>query len=337
MAERAPRHFTVGRSLFLASVIVVGLLALAEGVLRVVGVRRPDRARILLRSRDVDIDFPFMRPDRELFWSLRPGYEGEFLGQPVHVNGWGLRGPEPSQPRPAGRRRLLCFGDSVTFGFGVGDRDTYASLLDEELRPQGLEVVNAGVTGYTSHQVLGLLRRLAPTLGMDVATFCVGWNDASRRPLDDAEFDRRLRASMAVDRFFEHLYLYRGMKALYVSAATRDVPVTDYKPRVSLEQYQGNLERIVEECRLHRIRPVFVALPRRRRAGEPRTTSPYADALIGTGRRLGVPVLGVGDLGLDTPLDSNEPDFIDTLHFSVSGHRRMAAELARQLVANGLR
>jgi lysophospholipase L1-like esterase len=337
MTEPAVRQFTVRRSLFLASVLVVGVLALAEGALRVVGVRRPERARILLRSRDVDIDFPFMRPDRELFWSLRPGYEGEFLGQPVHINGWGLRGPEPRQPKPAGLRRLLCFGDSVTFGFGVADVDTYASRLDAELRPRGLEVVNAGVTGYTSHQVLGLLRRLAPTFAADMATFCVGWNDASRRPLDDREFEERLQASMAVDRLFEHLYLYRGMKALYVSAATRDVPMTEYKPRVDLEQYQANLAAIVEECRRHAIRPLFVELPRRRRAGEARAASPYADALAETGRRLGVPVLSVGDLGLGTTLDSNEASFIDTLHLSPAGHQKMAGELARQLLAGALR
>lgn len=326
-------RFTVGRSIFLSATIVTAVFLLAEGALRALGVGRPVRPRLLLRAMDVDIEFPFMQPDPTLFWAPRPGWSGEFLGHDVHINRLGLRGPEPAPGRGRGRR-LVTFGDSITFGYGVGDADTYAHQAGRLLAARGVEAVNAGVTGYTSHQVLGLLRRLAPDLGMDVATFCIGWNDGTQRVVDDREFARRLGLAMAVEGWADRLYLYRLMKRAYLRTALVEPTPQTRKPRVSLEQYRENLEAIVRECRARGIRPVFVALPRRRQ-GEPRFHTPYMDALKELGARLDVPVLGAGVLGVETGPEDNAEHFIDSLHFSPSGHRIMAEELARQLAGLG--
>lgn len=327
-------RFSFGRSVFFSALIVGAVFLLAEGALRVVGVGRPIRPRLLLRAMDVDIQFPFMQPDPALFWAPRPGWRGEFLGHSVTINRLGLRGPEPSAGR--GRtRRLVTFGDSITFGYGVGDADTYAHQAGALLAPRGVEAVNAGVTGYTSHQVLGLLRRVSPELGIDVATFCVGWNDGTQRVVDDREFARRLALSMAVEGWADRLYLYRLMKKAYLRAALAEATPQTRKPRVGLAQYRENLEAIVRECRRRGIRPVFIALPRRRQ-GEPRFHSPYMDAMKELGQGLGVPVLGAGVLGVETSPEDNAPHFIDLLHFSASGHRILAEEIARQLVERGI-
>jgi lysophospholipase L1-like esterase len=204
-----------------------------------------------------------------------------------------------------------------------------------------VEAVNAGVTGFTSHQVLGFLKRMAPLIQPDVTTFCVGWNDGNRRPVDDREYERRLRMVSRVDGTLDHIYLFRGMKAAYLRLAAikgidpaQGAQRTGY--RVSLPQYRENLEAIVRECRQRGIRPVFVALPRRRMPGEPVVDAPYAAALIETGKALDVPVLDTGDLGLATTLPSNEQYFIDTLHLSPAGNRLLGRLLARQLVERGL-
>lgn len=332
----APR-FSLGRSLLFSTVIVVTLLGAAEGLLRLVGVRPPVRPRLLLRAIDVDIDFPFMRADPDLFWSPRPGFEGEFLGQPVRINALGLRGGEVVEPKPAGRTRVVCFGDSITFGYGVGDQETYAFLLGRELAGRGVETVNAGVTGYTSHQVLRRLRALAPGLQADVATFCIGWNDGTRRPVDDREYDRRLHRVMAVEGLLDRLYLYRAMKRLYLAAL---VAQPEGQPRtaqrVALGDYRENLQAIVGTCREHGIRPAFVALPRRRQPGAAPIESPYPAAFAAAARELGVPLLEAGPLGYDTAPEDNQGYFIDTLHFSAAGHALLARLLAAQLVERGL-
>ena len=126
--------FSTRRSVVLASVLVISILGiLMETALRVVGVGAPVRPRLILRLMDSDITLPFMRADPEVFWSPIPGYRGEFMGKPVRINALGLRGPEIAEPRPAGRRRVASFGDSITFGYGVGDEETYPHALGEEL------------------------------------------------------------------------------------------------------------------------------------------------------------------------------------------------------------
>jgi len=61
------------------------------------------------------------------------------------------------------RRLVLCLGDANTYGLSAGSGErTYPALLERELRDlsgdQSWVVFNAGVPGYTSHEVLELLK-----------------------------------------------------------------------------------------------------------------------------------------------------------------------------------
>jgi lysophospholipase L1-like esterase len=331
-APAAPR-FSKRKTLLFSVILFLAFFGALEGLLRIVGVKSRVRPRLILRTIDIDIDFPFMRADPDLFWSPRPGFRGEFLGKTVTINDLGLRGPQVRLPKPAGVRRTVCFGDSITFGYGVGDEETYAFLLGKLLASRGVEAVNAGVTGYTSHQVLGLLARLSPTIGADAATFCIGWNDGTWRPAEDVEYARRLRGSMAVESALDRLYIFRAMKSLYLGSMRGSHDPSVRHNRVPPERYRRNLEAIVEECRRRGIQPIFVGLPHRRRRGEAPIDSPYPRTLAAVARERRVPLLEVSDLDWATPLESNESHFIDSLHFSPSGHVVMASELARQLVA----
>ncbi len=324
-------RFPLHRSLLYSAILILMFFGLLEGTLRIVGVRPAARPRLILRSIDIDISFPFMRPDRDLFWSPRPGWAGTFMGQPVTISSLGLRGPEPG-PRTASRRRVACFGDSVTFGYGVGDDDTYPAQLGRLLQPQGFEVVNAGVTGYTTYQVLGLLARVGPELRPDVATFCIGWNDATLRPLSDREYAGRLHSAMAVEGALDRLYLYRAARSLYTRAGlvTR-AGAARRTARVPIEEYEQNLRRLARGCREAGVEPVFVALPRRRRAGEAPYASEYPLRLRETARAMGVRLVVAGTLVAgDEP---NDGYFLDTLHFTASGNGVMAEALARALAA----
>ena len=118
-------------------------LGAVEVLLRFVGVDRPASPRLVVRAIDIDISFPFMRPDRELFWSPIPGFRGEFLGETVTINSMGLRGAEVTVPKPKTKRRILCFGDSITFGYGVSDDETYAFHLGQALNSARIEVINS--------------------------------------------------------------------------------------------------------------------------------------------------------------------------------------------------
>ena len=319
------------RKLLFAGLTVVGFFVLAEVALRIIGIDPPRSSILILRDIDVDIEYPFMQPDRELFWAPSPGFQDQFRGKEITINALGLRGHEIAIPKPTTKKRILCFGDSITFGYGVSDRESYPYLLGELLSPRGAEVVNAGVTGYSSHQVLRLARRLARTLEPDIALFLVGWNDGTLRPVNDQVYARRFRLSTAADWISGYSYVHGLLKTLYLRSFEHEWETPPETPRVSLVDYGKNLAALVEEYRSRNIAPFFIDLPRRKRAGEETTGSSYSEVLTEVGRRLSVPVIDPGDLGLKSPLDTNAHYFIDTLHLSPAGNAYLAERLVREL------
>src|SRR5258705_2395720 len=78
-------------------------------------------------------------------------------------------------------RRIVCFGDSLTSGHGIGPAAAYPAILHQRVRRAGLpfEVVNAGVARATSGDAL---TRLDAALQGDVRVLVValGVNDGLR-------------------------------------------------------------------------------------------------------------------------------------------------------------
>jgi hypothetical protein len=79
--------------------------------------------------------------------SDRRGYFGADGRVDYRINQLGLRGKEIPFEKPPGVRRILCVGDSVTFGEGVREEDTWPERLGRLLGP-GTQILNAGVQGY---------------------------------------------------------------------------------------------------------------------------------------------------------------------------------------------
>lgn len=81
-----------------------------------------------------------------------------------------------------GRPKIIAFGDSLTAGFGLSEKESYPYLLQQKLKADGYdyEVVNAGVSGDTS---LGGLERSDWVLDQENARIVVlelGANDMLR-------------------------------------------------------------------------------------------------------------------------------------------------------------
>ena len=82
----------------------------------------------------------------------------------------------------ANRPKIIAFGDSLTAGFGLSEKESYPYLLQEKLKADGydFEVVNAGVSGDTS---LGGLERSDWVLDQENAQILIlelGANDLLR-------------------------------------------------------------------------------------------------------------------------------------------------------------
>jgi hypothetical protein len=127
--------------------------------------------------------------DHELVFRPKPGFEGTMrsLGYRVPLRfdaEWGLRGGgiEPKADAP----RWLAAGDSFTLSPQVVESDTFAARL---AAGQGVEVLNAGVDGYSTWQALERYRQLDEALSLDgvLLTFFLG---------NDFEDNRRFRTEV---------------------------------------------------------------------------------------------------------------------------------------------
>lgn len=99
------------------------------------------------------------------------------------------RSPEGAKAKPlvtpqldAQRPKIIAFGDSLTAGFGLAEKESYPYLLQEKLKADGFdyEVINAGVSGDTS---LGGLERSEWVLSQENAAILIlelGANDLLR-------------------------------------------------------------------------------------------------------------------------------------------------------------
>lgn len=73
----------------------------------------------------------------------------------VSLNSHGLRDEEFQLAKPPDEKRVLVLGDSVAFGWGVSQGETFSDRMEELLQlktSQKWQVINAGVNGYNSEQ-----------------------------------------------------------------------------------------------------------------------------------------------------------------------------------------
>jgi lysophospholipase L1-like esterase len=97
----------------------------------------------------------------------------------VSINSMGLRGREFSINKPPGVYRLLCLGDSITFGFGINSEEqVFTSILEDELNNMGtskkFEVINGGIGGTTISDQYAFLQKKCLKINPDlvILTFC---------------------------------------------------------------------------------------------------------------------------------------------------------------------
>jgi lysophospholipase L1-like esterase len=110
------------------------------------------------------------RVDPELRYVLSPDQHGWIDDGMVTTNSFGFRGNEIVVPKPVDLFRVVALGDSVTFGWGVNDPDTFCARLEQQLRSRHskVDVVNLAVPGYATRQEVALLKRNLDRLQPDL-------------------------------------------------------------------------------------------------------------------------------------------------------------------------
>jgi len=87
----------------------------------------------------------------------------------VNTNAWRARGVREIEAKAAGTFRVLCLGDSVTFGWGVEDEQSWPALVEGQLRDRGVqaEVLNFGVPAQQIHAMCTFLTSVGSRLDVD--------------------------------------------------------------------------------------------------------------------------------------------------------------------------
>ena len=120
----------------------------------------------------------FWKYDALLGWAHEPGQEGIFETPQfrtfVRINENGLRDRQHSYERQNDIERILVLGDSFAWGYGVEESERFSQLLEKSL---DVEVINAGVSGYSTDQELLWYRNEGIRYETDLVILVVAGND----------------------------------------------------------------------------------------------------------------------------------------------------------------
>ena len=127
----------------------------------------------------------------------------------VTINALGYRGPEIERDKPPHVVRILCLGDSGTFGQFVNDEDTFSSNLEYLLRQEHLsvEVINGGVPGTTIVDQMEILKR-SMVLKPDIVILTFSENNIKDLAVERSQYvalaqNRRLKGRAGLNTFYE--------------------------------------------------------------------------------------------------------------------------------------
>ncbi len=99
---------------------------------------------------------------KPLYYRIKANYRGTLEGVGVAINSDGFRDDEFARQRPQGQKLIAILGDSIAFGQGVPQDQTFPALLNKMLNSSKKEadyiVWNLGVPGYNTEQESEVLR-----------------------------------------------------------------------------------------------------------------------------------------------------------------------------------
>lgn len=187
-----------------------------------------------------------------LFYAFRPGLRHFGIQQ---FNSRGHRGPEVADEPPEGVVRILCIGGSTTAAFPYVPRPNDAwpgrleKLLEEETGTS-VEVINAGLNGANSADLLAHYVFRNRHLGAHIAVMHLGGNDANALFFEEYDpeyihYTRGWQTSSVEARPYERLWLRSNLLKWLYAVWLREIPlesrlgrddITTVDPEIALQR-----------------------------------------------------------------------------------------------------
>ena len=241
--------------------------------------------------------------DPVMSWQNKAGFDsenvtirGKEFQANIHVNSQGFRGDEVADKKPDGVLRIVCLGDSSTFGitrlYGFtrepqsieASFDSYPGELAKLLIQEGyrnIEVINAGVIGYHSSQGLRQLITQVLDLQPNIVTARFGindharaWNPALLTEEPESTVQRRLLYVFSDWRLLRlFMGVYQSIQPLHLEANSVEW--------VDPDRFQRNLRRMVEISHENDFKLMLIDYPLRPLALETNLGEDLKNTLMG--------------------------------------------------------
>jgi D-alanyl-lipoteichoic acid acyltransferase DltB (MBOAT superfamily) len=271
--------------------------------------------------------------DDFLLGEFVPGAQLTFLGQPFHINRWGIRDRDYEMAKPAGTFRIVILGSSHVYGRGVGNSDVFENVLEQRLNAEldggvAYEILNFAVPSRNPINAVQFLRETVAPFEPDVVI-----QFAHTRDLNHA---RNYLVSVIQGVDPETIpYPYLRDLLQQVIGGSEIPPQTILERRLTPhmnELLAWGYREIAAECRRQGAIPVFVLLPLTVERSSDLRAAERKEAWIAKARTAGLESIDVSDV-YDGHEDAELAVATWDDHANPLGHRLIADRLFAELVA----
>lgn len=258
-----------------------------------------------------------------------------------------------SPEKPAGVTRIGTLGCSCTQGCSettFSYPDHMGEILNSQF-PGGYQVLNAGVGSYSSFQGLQRLKHALLKYKPDLVTLYFGWNDHWIASIPDNQVRMKAAWEVGLINFLEKFRVYQAYHWVITRLKEKLKTRKEGAPptfRVSREEYQANLNAMIDLCRANGVRPVLMTAPYDPAQLAPSPIFPfqvetlvqthrnYNDVVRQVGAAQQVPVIDLEAAFLQLEKQQPLAYFSDGIHFTPVGCRLVAGLIVQRLQELGL-
>lgn len=310
------------------------------------------------------------RADPALVFSLEPGQAGFTADRSATINERGFRGPVIPYARTPGATRILYLGDSITFGYGVDEREGFTQRTVELLSKRGLRIesINSAVPSYNSEQEITFLAKEGVRYQPDWVVVGICWNDINEKSgvrvsrngslIEEASDDASIAGRLWDSRIGFELrnvvkrsrLLYsamRGFRAITGKAQPEshdtfrsDVIAGHDSDKVARgwTRMQNDMHRLAELSRQYGFRPLLVAFPMSLSVDGTHPNSSYPARLREIAVREQLPMIDLHPV-YQAQFKGHESLFLayDADHPNAAGHMLAAQAIADYIKASDVK